>query len=60
VLYGARGWRNRHGRFYDVAHLTTRIRENLGPLRLTLYVVSNEKEMDPSCYMKFVALFERE
>jgi SAM-dependent methyltransferase len=59
ILHGARGWRNRHGRFYDVPHLSSRVRDHLGPLRLTIYVVQNEKAVDPSCYMKFIALFER-
>lgn len=59
ILYCARGWGNRHGRFYDVPHLIDRVRNNLNGLKLTIYVVRNEKEVDPSCYVKFVALFEK-
>ena len=59
VVYCARGYGNRHGRFYNVAQLTSRIRNNLGPLRLTIHVVQNEKEVDPRCYVKFVALLEK-
>jgi SAM-dependent methyltransferase len=60
VLYCAKGWGQRHGRFYDVSHLTSRIRDNLDELRLTIYVIGNEKQVDSSCYLKFVALFEKE
>ena len=58
VLYCARGYRNRHGRVYSVPKLATRVRENLGKLRLTLYVIENEREVDPYCYLKFAALIE--
>jgi SAM-dependent methyltransferase len=59
VLYCARGWRNRHGRFYSVPKLVTRVRENLNDLQLTIYVLENEKEIDPSCYLKFIALLQK-
>lgn len=59
TLYCAKGWRNRHGRFYDVPHLISRIRNNLGELNLTIYVLQNEKEVDPTCHLKFVGLFEK-
>jgi len=60
VLYCAKGWGNRHGRFYDISHFIARIRNNLNDLKLTIYVVQNEKEVDSSCYVKFIALFEKE
>lgn len=60
VLYCAKGWKNRHGRFYDVPHLLARIRNNLGGFKLTIHVVQNEKQVDQSCYVKFIALFEKE
>ena len=59
VVYCARGWGNRHGRVYDVPHLSSRIRAALGNLTLTVYVIENEKEVHPSCYVKFVGLFEK-
>jgi len=59
VCYCAKGWGNRHGRFYDVPHLASRIQKNLGDLELTIYVVQNEKEVDTSCYLKFIGLFEK-
>lgn len=60
ILYCAKGWGNRHGRFYDVPHFIARIRNNLNDLKLTIYVIQNEKEVDSSCYVKFMALFEKE
>jgi len=59
VLYCAKGWRNRHGRFYDVPHLISRVRDNLGDLNLTIYVLQNEKEVDASCHLKLIGLFEK-
>jgi SAM-dependent methyltransferase len=60
VLYCKKGWGNRHGRFYDIPHFIARIKNNLNDLKLTIYVVQNEKEVDPSCYVKFIGLFEKE
>ena len=59
VLYCLKGWRGRHARFYDVSHLISKIRNNINDLELTIWVVQNEKEIDPSCYVKFIALFEK-
>jgi len=59
ILYCAKGYENRHGRFYDVLHFVDRIRNNQGDLKLTIYVVQNEKEIDQSCHVKFVAFFEK-
>jgi SAM-dependent methyltransferase len=50
-------WRNRQRRFYDVSHFISRIINNMDCLRLTLFMVQNEKQIDPSCYVKFIALF---
>ena len=58
-IYCARGYGNRHGRFYSIPQFTSRIRDNLGPLRLTIYVIENQEEVDPSCYVKFVAVLEK-
>jgi len=58
-IYCARGYGNRHGRFYSVAQFNSRIRNNLGPLRLTIHVIQNQGEVDPSCYVRFVAVLEK-
>lgn len=59
VLYAARGYGYRFGRFYDIAHLDSRLRANRGPLAMTIYVVQNAKEISPDCYLKFALLFEK-
>jgi len=59
AVYGARGWRERHGRFYDVPHLTSRVRAFMGDLRLTVYALRNASQVDRTCYLKFAAVFEQ-
>jgi SAM-dependent methyltransferase len=59
AVYYAKGWGQRHGRFYDAAQLGRRIKGNLGDLSMTIYVVENEKEVDKYCYLKLAALFEK-
>jgi len=58
VVHCRRGWWA-HGRFYDVPHLVTRVSDNMGDLRLTIHVLRNGKEIDPSCWVRFIALFEK-
>ncbi len=59
TVYGARGWRERHGRFYDVPHLLSRVCAFMGPLRPTVYAMRNANQVDRSCYLKFAAVFEQ-
>jgi hypothetical protein len=54
-----RGWRNRFGRFYDVAHLSQRVLRHLGPLEATIRVIENEKDVAPACYLKFALLLRK-
>lgn len=56
----ARGWRDRHGRFYDVPHLAARVRDSLRGARLTIFVVENAREIDAGAYLRFVALIDRQ
>ncbi len=49
----------RHNRFYDVEHFADRIIKNMNGLDLTVYIVQNEKEVDRSCYVKFIAVFSK-
>lgn len=60
TLVCVKGFRNRHARGYDVPHLVSRIRDNLGRLKLKILIIENEKEIHPSCYVKFIALLEKE
>ncbi|MCR4287209.1 MAG: methyltransferase type 11, partial [Deltaproteobacteria bacterium] len=60
VVHFAKGWGNRHGRFYDPAHLKARVFDNLGArAHATLYRVINAKKIDPSCYVRFALLIEK-
>lgn len=59
ILYCAKGYGNKHGRFYDIPHFIERVSKKMKDLELTIYIVKNEKQVDSSCYVKFVAIFEK-
>ena len=59
IVYDARNYGQRHGRFYDVDQLARRVGSHLGPLTLTIHHVVNAHEVDPSCYLRFAAVFEK-
>ncbi|MBN1146702.1 MAG: hypothetical protein JXA78_05565 [Anaerolineales bacterium] len=44
---------------YDVPHFIDRVVENSGNLRLTVYLIKNQQDVDLSCYVKFAAVFEK-
>jgi SAM-dependent methyltransferase len=52
-------WTNRHSRHYDIAALGKRILPNLNGLNLKVLSVTNFREVHPSCYLRFVGLFEK-
>ena len=60
TVYCAKNYGNRYGRFYDVDHFISRIQNNIGELKLTIYVIRNARDVSPSCYVKFIALLEKE
>jgi hypothetical protein len=60
LVYCATGWANRHGRFYDPAHLVERVQRPLGDVHLTVYRITNATAVDSSCYVEFAALLSRE
>lgn len=57
VKYCSKDYYNRHGRFYDVAHLTSRIKNNTD-LKMTVYLVNCNIPLHSERF--FVALFEKE
>lgn len=59
TLYCTRQWVERHGRFYDAAHIASRLLSNVTDLTLTVYRVRNASEVDSSCYLRFAAVFEK-
>ena len=59
-----RVWRESRGkvrfsRKYDVPAFLERVVQYRGPLRLTIRYIENEKEVDPVCYLKLTAVFEK-
>jgi SAM-dependent methyltransferase len=60
VVHLAPGWNNRHGRFYDAAHLARRVRDPLGTTAsFVVHHIPNAAEADPSCYLRFAALISK-
>jgi SAM-dependent methyltransferase len=59
TVYYAKDWGNRHGRFYDPAHLLSRIAANRGKLLLRVYHIVNAGDVDPSCYVRFALLIRK-
>ena len=50
----------RFSRFYDVQSFNERIVAHLDDsLKATIYFVENEKDLDPSCYVKFMLLLKK-
>ena len=46
-------------RKYSVDTFIERVVKPLGSLSLTIYFIENEKEVDPICYCKFAAVFQK-
>lgn len=59
VVYCRPGWNNRHGRFYDPAHLQSRVGQALNGMTLMIYRILNARQVDPSCYVEFAALITK-
>ncbi len=59
ILYCVMGWGTRHARFYDIPHLLSRIGENLGTLKLTIYVVQSTGILAQKTHVKYIAFFEK-
>jgi SAM-dependent methyltransferase len=53
TVYGARGWNNRFGRFYDPAHVSKRLCTHLGSLQPEIYRVRGAQDVDSTCYVRF-------
>jgi SAM-dependent methyltransferase len=51
--------RCRFARNYSVEAFYERIVTNLNGFTLQIYYIENEKEVSPTCYLKFAALFEK-
>lgn len=56
VVYCAKGWNNRYGRFYDPEHLVSRLCMSLSDLTVKIYRFLNVEQVDSSCYVRFAML----
>lgn len=52
-------WTNRHSRHYDPPRLQSRILANLNGLGAKVLRVRNFREVHPTCYLRFIGLFEK-
>ena len=59
IVYCARGWGNRHGRFYDPEHLRDRVMSQASEMTAEVYWITNAEEVDASCYVRFAMLLQR-
>ena len=59
IIHCARGWGNRHGRFYDPEHLRARVVNQAPEMTVEIYWITNAEEVDPSCYVRFAMLWRR-
>ena len=59
TVYCARGWGNRHARFYDPERLATRVYGNLSGMAVMIYVISGAAQVDPPCYVRFALLIQK-
>lgn len=60
IVYCARGWGNRHGRFYDPEHLVTRVCNSLADdMELRFYRFVNFQDVHESCYARFAIIIEK-
>jgi SAM-dependent methyltransferase len=59
TVYCARGWGNRHGRFYDPEHLVSRVAGNAAGMGLEIYRITSAEVVDPSCYVRFAMVIRK-
>jgi len=60
LVFCKRGWNNRFGRIYDPVSLFSRIKQNLGSLKMKIFNIKNAKEVDSSCYVEYAMLLEKD
>lgn len=49
----------RFSRKYDVPAFLNRVAQYKGPMKLKIWYIENEKEIDSVCYLKFAVVFEK-
>jgi len=58
-IHFAKGWGGRHSRFYSVDMFLERVIHNCSELKVTIFNIINSQDIDSSCYVKYVAIFEK-
>jgi SAM-dependent methyltransferase len=58
-LWAARGWHDRHGRFYDAARLKSRLLDHAGAFSVRLIEYTDAAVVDVSCYLRFAVVLTR-
>lgn len=58
-LWCARGWQDRHGRFYDAPRLRSRLLANAGAFDVRLLEYPDATAVDAACHLRFAAVFTR-
>lgn len=48
-----------HARYYDVTHLMSRVAANRTSLGMTLYEITNARDIHPDSYLRFALLFQK-
>jgi hypothetical protein len=60
IVYCAKGWGNRHSRFYDPEHLVTRVCNRLAEgMQIRFYRFVNFQNVHESCYVRFAIVIEK-
>jgi len=59
TIYCVKGWGTKFVRYYDVPTFISRIRSNLGNLKLTIYNVQPKGYLAGKTYVRIIALFEK-
>jgi SAM-dependent methyltransferase len=59
-LWAARGWQDRHGRFYDAARLRSRVLANAGVFALRLLEYTDARAVDDYCHLRFAVVLTRQ
>jgi SAM-dependent methyltransferase len=60
IVYCARGWNNRHGRFYTPQSFMRRIGEPMkGKFDFAFYRITNPSEVDPTTYVRYAFVATR-
>ncbi len=59
IVYHASGWGNRFGRIYDVGHMLERVIGSSAGFDVTVFRITNFRDVDASCYARFALLFTK-